>query len=143
MPFSSHLVVEATGRYRDGLRVVRLTRPLLYRLPPGACLESPVNRINVPAGYLSDYASIPRPARWLIPSWGRWAEAAVVHDYCYTDLTDALTREAADCIFREAMREIGVAVWRRWLMWAAVRVGGRGGWEETKPDPTGRGRDER
>ncbi len=38
-------------------------------------------RITVPAGAVTDFASIPRFARMLIPKLGRYNKAAVIHDY--------------------------------------------------------------
>ena len=125
MPFVTDLCTRATDQYRGGLRVVELTAPLVYWCHS---LRHGTRQVHVPAGYRSDYASIPRFARPLIPSWGRWAEAAVVHDWIYSDGWDLFTRVEADEIFRAAMRDLGVAAWRRWLMWAAVRIGGFGGW---------------
>jgi hypothetical protein len=58
------------------------------------------------------------------------AKAAVVHDYLYASLGlgGRYSRAQADGIFREALRALGVPLWKRTLLWAAVRVGGAGGW---------------
>jgi hypothetical protein len=48
--------------------------------------------------------------------------AAVVHDVLYA--TGALPREMADAIFRDAMLVLGVASWRAWAAWLAVRTFG-------------------
>lgn len=84
--------------------------------------------ITVPAGFVTDGASVPRPLWWLLPAWGRYSRAAVIHDYlCKAHFDDVdlgfyLTRKIADDLFYEAMVECGVNVTMRWLMWASVRL---------------------
>lgn len=82
-------------------------------------------RIVVPAGFRTDFASIPRLLWPLIghPA-GRYAQAASLHDWLYRN--HLVSRAEADRIFREAMGTLGVPAWKRSLMWAAVRVGGHG-----------------
>jgi hypothetical protein len=78
--------------------------------------------ITVPAGFPTDLASVPRlPVVYSL--CGNVARrAAVVHDYLYT--SGRAPRHVADAVFLEASAVIGVAGWRRWLMWAGVRIGG-------------------
>lgn len=90
-----------------------LVRPLVYR----GNRES----FTVPAGFRTDFASVPRPFWWLVPRYGRFTKAAVLHDYLWQE--GALSRCDADGIFRRAMHELGVPFLRRWLMWTAVRWG--------------------
>lgn len=73
--------------------------------------------VTVPAGYLTDGASVPRMFWSLLPPWGTYGQAAVVHDLLceYLSIVDngqlkAITRERADEIFNEAMRVLGVPV---------------------------------
>ncbi|MEY2689723.1 MAG: hypothetical protein RL375_3922 [Pseudomonadota bacterium] len=86
---------------------------------------------EVPAGFETDFASIPRLFWTLVghPA-GRYAQAAVLHDYLYR--TGAVPRREADRTFREAMDVLGVPAWQRWVMWAGVRVGG---WAAYNPAP--------
>ncbi|MNC81948.1 hypothetical protein D3C75_1352580 [compost metagenome] len=53
---------------------------------------------------------------------------AVVHDYIYTHQTHRFAKADADRMFYEALLEEGVAKTLAWLMYAAVRIGGRGNW---------------
>jgi hypothetical protein len=78
--------------------------------------------VTVPAGFVTDYASVPRPLWLIFPPQGEWLWASVVHDYLYWDQT--CTREQADNIFRMAMREEGVANWAANALYAAVRLFG-------------------
>ncbi|GAB1388984.1 MAG: hypothetical protein AMXMBFR78_33920 [Rubrivivax sp.] len=77
----------------------------------------------VPAGFLTDFASIPRVLWSLIghPA-GRYAQAAVLHDWLLEQ--PAVPRAEADRVFLEAMAVLGVPRLQRWLMWAAVRAWG-------------------
>lgn len=92
-------------------------------------------RITVPIGFLTDFASIPRFARVIIPKLGRYNKAAVIHDAIYKDIFPGrrFTRKEADICFLEGMTELGVVKWKRWVMWAAVRVGGYFAWQKRSP----------
>jgi hypothetical protein len=71
--------------------------------------------ITVPAGYLTDGASVPRVFWSLLPPWGAYGQAAVVHDLLceYLSVVEQgkpkpITRARADEIFDEAMRVLDV-----------------------------------
>jgi len=78
--------------------------------------------VLVPAGFVTDYASVPRAplTYWLFGGIGD--EAAVVHDHLYE--TGTVPREQADQVYGEALAACGVPAWRRVAMVAAVRVFG-------------------
>jgi hypothetical protein len=89
--------------------------------------------INVPRGFITDLASIPRLLRAVFNVNGQTREAAVLHDYLYCSqgrlvilqkYFGSLTRAQCDRIFRDAMRDQGVNWLQRWTMWAGVRLGG-------------------
>ena len=78
-------------------------------------------RIEVPAGFVTDFASVHRFWwRWVPPA-GNYAPAAVVHDWFYRH-PHGITRFLADALFRDLMASLGVPGWKRWVMWASVRV---------------------
>jgi len=82
--------------------------------------------VAVPKGFETDFASVPRlPLAHLLAGDTAHA-AAVVHDYLYRNRIG--TRAQADAVFYEAMIALDEPWWRRWLMWAAVRAGGRATW---------------
>jgi hypothetical protein len=68
---------------------------------------------------------VPRAFVWFLPRYGRYTKAAILHDHLWRAAVPAgeLTLPDADGIFRRAMRELEVPFLRRWLMWAAVRLG--------------------
>jgi Protein of unknown function (DUF1353) len=79
-------------------------------------------RFTVPEKELTDFASVPRIFVWFIPTYGRYTKAAILHDYlCRLAKQGRFSRRDADAVFRQAMRSLGVAFVRRWVMWAAVR----------------------
>ena len=82
--------------------------------------------ITVPVGFQTDLASVPRLPVVFLLAGDCAREAAVVHDYLYS--THLLDRATSDAVLREASACTGVPAWRRWLMWAGVRVGGASHW---------------
>ena len=85
----------------------------------------------VPAGFVTDFASVPRIFWRLIgppTGYGRdaaYGKAAVIHDFLYFT-PGTRSRQDCDDVFLEAMTDLGVSKARRTLMHLAVRVGG--GW---------------
>lgn len=144
-------VEEVPGRSREGRACVVLLEPLEYHVGDADSAEV----ITVPAGFETDFASIPRGLWNLFPPLGPWGRPAIIHDFLYAtggegwfqppggnrrkwitgpirpDFTASVyTRKEADQIFREAMGvvEPPVPAWRREIMYRAVRLGGKSGW---------------
>lgn len=122
--FADPLAVEILDTERDGRVTARLLQGFGYR--PGGDEEA----IAVPAGFVTDFASVPWGFWNLEPPLGDAGKAAVVHDYLYATkgLGGRYSRAQADGIFRQALGALGVPLWKRTLLWAAVRIGGAGGW---------------
>lgn len=117
--FLTELQMENATQHDDGLW--RLTAPLVY--------QSDVAKMTftVPAGFVTDLASVPRiPIAYLLAG-GTSNEASVVHDFLYS--THPVPRNIADAVLREASAVTGVPAWRRWIMWAGVRLGGGSHWD--------------
>lgn len=113
-PFRGEVVVRQAENDLEFKRW-ELVEPLTYR--------GKHDEWTVPPGFRTDFASVPRVVTWLIPRYGRYTKAAIVHDYlCDVEVPRrAISRADADGVFRRALRELDVAFLRRWLMWAAVR----------------------
>lgn len=92
-----------------------LERPLIYVSQDGSVFI-------VPAGFITDLASIPRLLYAAIPVNGRHRAAAILHDWLYE--TQRTTRAEADALFLESMASSGVRWSQRMAMWAGVRIGG-------------------
>lgn len=70
-------------------------------------------------GYRTDFATIPRLFWRVLPPYGKYAGAAVVHDWI---VDHRLTGHAtAAKIFREAMIDLHVSAWKTAVMYRAVR----------------------
>lgn len=98
----------------------RLGGPLLW--------ETEREAIAVPEGFLTDLASIPRLAQWIIPVNGTHRRAAILHDYLF--VIQDRDRASVDRLFLEAMKADGVSWLTRTTMYSAVRVGGWMPWNK-------------
>jgi hypothetical protein len=107
---------------RKGRTLAVVTRPYAFEHD---ILKN--QRVEIPEGFVTDFASIPRFLWFMVPPFGRHAPAAVIHDYLYASGQPG-ARRYADFLFREAMKESGVPAWRRNLMYMAVRLGGKRGY---------------
>jgi signal peptidase I len=92
--------------------------------------EDGVDVINVPAGFVTNFGTIPRIFRNMIRPLGRYGKAAILHDYLYRIgviiNNRNYTRKEADLIFLEAMEVLKVPKWKRKSIYFAVRMfGGR------------------
>jgi hypothetical protein len=82
--------------------------------------------IVVPAGFVTDFASVPRAFWAVLPPFGNHQLAAIVHDFLYWD--QGCTREQADALLRVAMAESRVDPGKRDVIWQAVRAFGGTAW---------------
>ena len=104
-----------------------LTSPLRY-------VSRIAGRIEVPAGFVTDFASIPALARGYVAPGDPCIEyPSVVHDYLYDRRGKlpngrALTRQECDAVLAEAMARCGARWAQRQIVYAAVRVGGASHW---------------
>ena len=94
------------------------------------------------SGFRTDLASIPRALHWLLPPSGPYEAAAIRHDQGCDDLNHywaairaavagqpiglrlpARDSRTVDRAFRQDLRDLGMGVIRRWMMWLGVRLG--------------------
>lgn len=81
--------------------------------------------ILVPAGFITDFASIPKIFHSLILPYGKHTAASVIHDWLYSEKCYyKFTRLEADRMFLEIMHENGVNFFQAYLMYIAVRIFG-------------------
>lgn len=101
-----------------GERTWEMTKDLMY--------AGETQGFEIPAGFVTDFATVPRVLQWLVPTYGGYTRAAVLHDYLIEHELSRerprLTSRDVDGLFRRVMREEGVPWPRRWVMWAAVRA---------------------
>ena len=114
-------------------------QPVRWRVVENVCFAKPWSavfttakgsfQLTIPAGFITDGASIPRLLWPLFSPTGKHMRAAVLHDYLYQlckskGMTDATSRESADDLFLLAMLDSGVSPIRAKVMYWAVRVFG-------------------
>ena len=116
-PFQTPLILE----YGDGheWRLVQGFRYDTDLLAAGA--------VYVPAGFETDFASIPRGLWNIFPPTGQYGKAAVIHDFLYRK--SGVPRDKADKIFLEAMEVLGVGWLTRHVIYRAVRLFGGGAYQ--------------
>lgn len=135
--FTTPLEVVVLDAKRGGRVTAQLLKGFSYDVGEVGSGE----RIDVPMGFVTDFASVPRGFWSFEPPLGAAGKAAVVHDFLYATGGTGLwrgvpmisrptpySRAEADGIFRQALKVLGVPAWKRSLLWAAVRVGGGSGW---------------
>lgn len=109
------LDVDPSGRTKRILQAFRLEGP--YGL-----------KVNVPRGFLTDFASTPRFLWPFYPPDGPWQQAAVVHDVLYRE--GEWNRAMSDSLFLRAMELLPVPAYRRWIFYLVLRLAGGAAWRE-------------
>jgi hypothetical protein len=94
--------------------------------------EGSADKIDVAVGFMTDFASIPRPFWAILPRWGRYGNAAVLHDWLYW--TQQRPRPAADKIMLEAMTVLTVPAWEKYPIYWSVRAFGWFSWKRNQWD---------
>lgn len=98
-------------------RDYRLDSPLIYEANDGKIY-------TIPKDFVTDGASIPRFFWRIYLPYGKYIEAAVLHDYIYRTPTIPLTRKQADKLLEEAMEWCQVNAFDRKVIYTGVRIGG-------------------
>ena len=87
--------------------------------------------IKVFRGFITDGASVPKSLQWLYNPYGKYINAAVIHDYLYSTYNNTgINRTLADKIFNFVMKETNVDVRTRRKFYAAVRAFGETSWKK-------------
>ena len=94
--------------------------------------EGSADRIDVPIGFETDFASIPRPFWVILPRWGKYGNAAVIHDWLYW--SQGRSRRSADGVLLEAMGVLEVKAIVRFVIYRAVRLFGGLAWFRNQAD---------
>lgn len=90
------------------------------------------NVIEVPKGFVTDFTSVPRVFQWLVPRWGKYGNAAIIHDWLYWQ--QDLPRREVDLVFLEAMGVMRVFPLTKHLIYRAVRIFGWYAWLRNRAD---------
>ncbi|EAB5049303.1 DUF1353 domain-containing protein [Salmonella enterica] len=116
--FTTPAILEMLGHYNW-----RVYEPFAFYLS-----DDNSDVISVPAGFVTDLATIPRIFWSVMPPDGKYAKAAIIHDYLYDNALR--TKKEADLIFLDGMAVLGVPKWKRIVMYLAVRIFGRGNYSK-------------
>ena len=119
---SHRLIREGVAGYWRADGLFELTGWLIYDLGR----KNSGLRVWVPAGYATDFASIPALVQWAVPKFGAHDAPAVLHDWLYN--THLVSKPIADAVFYEALLVCGVRPSAAWLMYQAVAAFGHGGY---------------
>ena len=102
-----------------------VTNPFIYYVGE----KHSETEVKIPRGYLTDGASVPRVFWNVIPPWGKYGQAAILHDYLCEYLTveesgicKSITRKECDQIFLEAMLVMGVPKAKAMMIHSAVSL---------------------
>jgi len=96
--------------------------------PMDYVIGSTSDRIAVPKGFVTDFASIPQGLWSLgLSPHGQYSRAAVIHDYLYW--SQACTRDQSDRLLVLAMKESKVGSFDEFLVYQGVNLGGQGSWD--------------
>lgn len=113
--FTTPLEVEILREQRKGRTLARVIKEFEYYDDE----ILPVRyTVKVNKGFITDFASIPRFLWVLLPPLGRYAKAAVVHDYLVSNRK--LDYKTSAKIFYNAMLVLGVNQTKAFLMYKAV-----------------------
>jgi hypothetical protein len=109
-----------TQGFLNGTEFV-VTRPYPY------IIGSTNTALVIPAGFVTDFASIPAGLRAILERQGPYSRAALLHDYLYW--AQGCTRRQSDNLLMIAMQETNVPWAERQAVYRGVRLGGLSAWK--------------
>lgn len=122
--------IEGKSLYQDLEKPWRwmLTKPVFVKLSNGF-------KLIIPAGYVTDFASVPRALHGIVQPLGRYNLAVLVHDWLYDAKFDGVVgddwkkdRKFADDEMNYWMIKSKVKPFKRGLIYWPVRLFGRRKW---------------
>jgi hypothetical protein len=109
----------------------RFADPTYFTVKPMGWAPGPqqpaLPKVEVPVGFVTDLASVPRLFWSLLRPDGDYAYAAIVHDYLYWN--QATTKAEADMIIKLAMEDLEVAPSQVTAIYQAVSHFGETAWK--------------
>ena len=107
-----------TGEFIDNGRRLTLTQPFLY-------FDGP-ERVFVPAGFVTDFNSVPRGLWNFFPPWD-YPEAGVTHDWLYRN-PGGRNRQICDRVHRRILEIEGASRFFRGAAYSQLRMWGWKPW---------------
>ena len=131
------------GKFKTGLDVRKKNEHEWMLLDDLIYMSDTVGMIIVPAGFVTNFGSVPRLPFMYLAFGGVGDEACTLHDWLYNPPHETfhgsnkfIDRETADKVLRGVIKECMVDSWdvtksiTAWSMWAGVRLGGSSHWVE-------------
>jgi hypothetical protein len=116
---------------KGNLNLARFVEPIYYLLKPTVWLpdkgQEQLKPVNVPIGFVTDFASIPRIFWSILPPDGKYTHPAIMHDFLYWTQTGP--REDADQILKIMMEDFSVGAATVSAIYSAVRTFGGFAWD--------------
>jgi hypothetical protein len=116
--------VGALHVFRFAEPIYVLTKPIAWKPNPG---QEKFAAVEVPTGFVTDFASIPRAFWSALRPDGKYTYAAIVHDYLYW--TQTRPRDEADTILKMGMEDFEINSFTIAAIYQGVRVGGGAAWD--------------
>ncbi len=124
----SKFLTELDARLKDDDKIWILDSPLIYQSEILAGFN-----VEIPAGFETDFASVPRLPFFYTLFGDRAHREAVVHDYLYrSDSIPLVAFSTANSVFLEAMACRGKSWFIRWPMFLGVKFGGHASYHKRK-----------
>jgi hypothetical protein len=120
------------GRFNSELELTPLRDGETWRVASGFSYKTNGGTVLfVPPGFETDLASVPRIFWNILPPFGKYTQAAVLHDWLYRTSPNRSSENRAWCdgVFREAMVASGVSWWQRQIIYRNVRWFGWLAWK--------------
>jgi hypothetical protein len=111
------------GRFADAMYWLR--EPIGWEPNKGQEQYQPV---KVPAGFVTDFASIPRIFWIALPKDGLYTYPAIVHDYLYWEQT--VSKDEADLILKMSMEDFKISSATMTAIYKGVQLGGGSAWKD-------------
>lgn len=96
---------------------------------PNKEYDKKFKRVDVPKGFVTDLASIPRALWAIMPPTAKYTHAAIVHDYLYWTQPETIPRSDVDTIFSLGMSELEVKGWKASAIYKSVSLFGGTAWK--------------
>jgi hypothetical protein len=110
------------------------SKPDRFEVAEDVQIEIFGRQFTIPAGYKTDFASVPQALWGIFPPHGLAAIPALIHDFMYDnkvfadDLGDENARRLADVFFLNNMSHCGVPRWQRMIYFYGVRWFAKSWW---------------
>jgi Protein of unknown function (DUF1353) len=88
------------------------------------------SEVDIPRGFVTDFASVPRIFWSIFPPIGTYGLPAIMHDWLYW--TQPVSRKMADEIFDVAMKDMRTPLWKRVAIYGSLRVIGWRAWDKNR-----------